>query len=69
MTIGDVVRILGDPLYGWAPVGAIDSIVRDWARVVFDQPGHWGRAYGWFRLEELEVIDLARWETATGDAA
>ena len=64
MESGDVVRVLHDRTYGYAPVGSIEKIVEGWARVKLDEPEHWGRDYSWFLLYELEVVDIAKWEEA-----
>ena len=64
MEPGDVVRVLHDRTYGYAPIGSIDEIREGWARVKLDEPEHWGRDYSWFMVGELEVVDIEAWERA-----
>jgi hypothetical protein len=64
MNTNDVVRVLDDREYGFAPVGSVDQILGDWARVKFDEPQLWRRSHAWFLLSELEVVDIATWEKA-----
>lgn len=65
MTPGDVVRVLDDRSFGYAPIGSVDQLVRNWARVRLDEPERWGREHSWFLLSELEVVNIAKWEAAT----
>lgn len=69
MDTGSVVRVLDDRTYGWAPVGSVDQILGEWARVKFDEPERWGREHSWFQLEELEAVNIAKWEEAMNDVA
>ena len=64
MNPDDVVRVLDDKLYGWAPIGSIDQIIGEWARVRLDEPERWGREHSWFLISELEKVDLGKWEQA-----
>lgn len=67
MNPNDIVRVLDDPLYGWAPIGSVDQIVGPWVRVKLDDPGFFGREHSWFTYLELEVVDIAKWEAAIND--
>lgn len=67
MRVNDVVRVLEDPLYGWAPIGSVDEMKEGWVRVRLDDPGYWGRSFTWLREHELEVVDIAKWEKAIKD--
>ena len=64
MQTGDVVRVLEDRYYGHAPIGSIDAQTERFARVAFDEPERWGSLHQWFKLSELEVVDVEAWEKA-----
>ena len=64
MTTGTVVRVLDDRLYGYGPIGSIEQIKENWARVLLDEPARYGRKHSWFLLSELEEVNISKWEEA-----
>lgn len=67
MDVGSVVRVLDDRYFGYAPVGSVETVLGDWARVKLDEPERWGREHSWFLISELEVVDIAKWEKVLKD--
>lgn len=60
IAIDDVVRLLEDAYHGWHPIGHVAEFRGPMVRVFMDKGGE-----EWFRLDELEVVDLSKWEAVT----